>query len=363
MLKGIIQLLKKQPGLKARDIARELGVERKPVSVLLHKSLDIFVQDPSDYGWSLIKDASFELELTSSGTWVTQLHFEKALLKYGSPLEVDHGHVIIRITDERRLLLCAAARVLALANQLVAAGKKVEIDFTNNESTVSYLSRACFFARLDSAVKVLPKRPASSAAEQYMANNLSLVELLEICDEVNVPERIKYSFEKAFGDKDATKLFTLVAELVGNVEEHSDTIIPGFAGLQSYGRDPKHHVVVVVISDSGKGICATLRPGLQEHFPKVAKKFDSSIHAADPKLILHAMLNRGLSRLGKGRGAGFHTSQEEAAKLDAKVTVRQESFSIFMQYKKGVLEVSSWKLDLPKLIGTHIVFEFSLTKK
>jgi hypothetical protein len=364
MLKRIIKLLKVQPSLKANDIARDLGVSRKPVNQVLHKNPDIFVQDET-FHWALQEGASFELELISERRWITQEHFERALDNKGSPLDSNCSDVLIKITDEQPVLLCAAARILALSNQLVMAGKRVVLDFTNNNRAVSYLSRACFFARLNEAVEVLPTRPPNSDSERYMANNLSIVELLEICPEDpenNVPSRIKQSFVDKFGHEHSTKLFTLVAEMVSNVEDHSETMTPGFAGLQVYSHTKKKKIsVIVVISDSGIGICASLRPALETHFPDIARKFPASEPSTDPQLIIHAMEHSGLSRLGKGRGAGFHTSHGEAATLDATVTIRQENFAVNMKYKNGSLHDKSWDAELPKIIGTHIVFEFFLT--
>lgn len=365
MQKRIIQLLSKTPGLKAREIASQLELERKAVSHHLHEHRDIFVQDQGTFEWSVIKSASFILELTCAGPWLSETHFEKSLAKAGSPLDADHGHVIIKLAPERSVLLCAAVKILALANQLVAAKKKVEIDFSENKKTLSYLNRSGFIDRLDIAVKVLPKRPASSAARQYNANNVGLVELLEIKGSENVPARIKQSFIEAFGGEHANKLFTVVAEYVGNVEEHSDTKIPGVAGLQCYrGTDSSKVRITTVVSDSGKGICQTLRPVLEEQFPEIAKKFEKSLQASDPKLIIHTVLTGGLSRRGAGRGgAGLHTSHEEAEKLlNTKIKIRQENFSVTLEYQSGVIERASWTLNLPKLIGTHIVFEFVLTK-
>lgn len=359
MLKRIIKLLKVQPSLKASDIARDLGVSRKSINQVLHKNPDIFLQDET-FHWSLQESASFELELISERRWVTQEHFERALDNKGSPLDSNCSEVLIKITDDKPVLLCAAARVLSLSNQLVMAGKRVVLDFTNNNSTVSYLSRACFFARLDEAVEVLPTRPPNSDSELYKANNLSLVELLEICPEDNVPSRIKQSFVDKFGPEHSTKLFTLVAEMVSNVEDHSETKIPGFAGLQVYSKK-KGRSVIVVISDGGIGICASLRPVLDTHFPDIAVRFPTAEPDTDPQLIIHAMEHRGLSRLGKGRGAGLHTSHGEAATLDAKVTIRQENFVVYMKYKNGSLHDKSWVTKLPKIMGTHIVFEFFLT--
>lgn len=360
MLTLIIKNLINRPGLKATDLATMLRSTRKEINQILHGRPDLFVQNTETFAWSVHDDAYCEFSINLSKTWCTQQDFEKALLEQGSPLDSDLNKVVIKITGEQRLLFCAAARLLALSNQLIHANKEVVLDFTGNDSTLSYLSRACFFARLAPEIVVRPIRPDISASEAHKANNIALVELLEIGTRENVPERIKNSFIDAFGKTNATKLFTLVSEMVCNVEDHSETSIPGFAGLQCYTQKAKRSVIVV-ISDSGKGICTTLRPGLIEHFPEIAKKFPANDKDSDPKLIMHAMENRGLSRMGAGRGAGLHTSREKAQMLNAKITVRQENFSVHLNYKDGELENKTWQLDLPKLIGTHIVFEFSLT--
>ena len=366
MQKRIVQLLNKTSGLKAREIASELDFERKAVSQHLHEHRDVFVQNPATFGWSLIKSASFAVELTCNGAWLSEIHFEKALAKAGSPLDAEHGHVVIKFAPERSILLCAAVKVLALANQLVAASKKVELDFSENRKMLTYLDRAGFFDNLDRTIKVLPKRPASSAAKQHNGKNHALVEFLEIkSKENNVPERIRNSFSETSGPEHAGKLFRVVAEFVGNVEDHSDTKIPGIAGLQCYGQaDSGKLKIIAVVSDSGKGICATLRPALYEHFPDLIEKFDTSLPNSDAKLILHAVLKGGLTRKGFGKGgAGLHTGHEVAVQLNAKINIRQENFSVVLEYKDDVIERTSWVPNLPKLIGTHITFEFNLTKK
>ncbi|WP_235582555.1 ATPase [Pseudomonas brassicacearum] len=366
MQKRIIQLLNKTSGLKAREIASRLGYDRKEVSQHLHEHRDIFVQDPDTFGWSVIDHASFAMELTCNGAWLSETHFEKAMAKSGSPLDAEHGHIHIKFAPERNILLCAAVKVLALANQLVAAKKRVELDFSENPKMLTYLDRAGFFDRLNSAVKVIPKRPANSAAQKYNGKNDGLVEFLEIHAKQNdVPDRIRHSFIEKAGAEHANKLFTVVAEFVGNVQDHSRTEIPGIAGLQCYGNGGNGKFkILAVVSDSGKGICATLRPGLRKYFPDIAKKFDTSVQNSDPMLILHAVLQGGLTRKGIGRGGiGLHAGHEMGLKLSAKIKIRQENFSVTLIYKNDAIERTSWAANLPKLNGTHITFEFNLDKK
>lgn len=362
MRKRIIQILSDTQALRAREIAKLLNVERREVTKLLYDNLEDFVQNENS-AWSLKKDACLQIDFSGSSTWITQEHFERSLIKHGSPLDCGHGHIILKIPKERKVLFCAAARILALANQLAKVKSIVELDFRENPDALSYLRRAFFFERLDKSIKVLPRRPASISAEGLKANNKRLVELLpiEIGGDENVPERFKFSFIEAFGELHANKLHTVLGELIGNVEDHSETPIPGFAGLQSYNLKGETSIVAV-ISDSGRGICSTLRPALDKHYPDVAAQFPETLEASNAKLIIYAMRKGGLSQRGKGGGgAGLNKSYDYAESLNATVSIRQEDFSVTLTYKNQDLHKHSWHLGLPKLLGTHIVFEFNLT--
>lgn len=362
MRKRIIQILSDTQALRAREIAKLLNVERREVTKLLYDNLEDFVQNENS-AWSLKKDACLQIDFSGSSTWITQEHFERSLLKHGSPLDCGHGHIILKIPKERKVLFCAAARILALANQLAKVKSIVELDFRENPDALSYLRRAFFFERLDKSIKVLPRRPASISAEGLKANNKRLVELLpiDIGGDENVPERFKFSFIEAFGELHANKLHTVLGELIGNVEDHSETPIPGFAGLQSYNLKGETSIVAV-ISDSGRGICATLRPALDMYYPKIAAQFPETLEASDAKLLIHAMRKGGLSQKGKGEGgAGLNRSSGYAESLNATVSIRQEDFSVTLIYQNQDLHKHSWRLGLPKLLGTHIVFEFNLT--
>lgn len=364
MRKRIVQILTGNPGLRAREIAKLADLERRDVSRFLYDNLEEFVQNENS-AWLLKKNACLQIEFTATSTWITQEHFERSLLKHGSPLDCGHGHIVLKIPKERKVLFCAAARILALANQLAKVKALVELDFSENTDALSYLKRAYFFERLDKTIKVLPRRPATFKSQIFKANNANLVELLPIdaqSDE-NVPERFKLSFAQAFGDLHANKLHTMFGELIGNAEEHSETVIPGFAGLQSY-RMKGSTSIVAVVSDSGKGICSTLRPALDRHYPEIAAQFPKSLEASDAKLIIHAMRKGGLSQRGKNKGgAGLNRSSWQAESLNATVSIRQEDFSVTLTYKNEDLYKLSWRLDLPKLHGTHIVVEFNLTNK
>lgn len=365
MQRRISLLLNHNPGLKGREIAKQLGLDRKDINRFLDANRGFYQQDDS-YGWSLNLDSEFLLDASvgATGLWIKDKHFERALRSVGSPLEFPHRKVRILISGGKRIFLCAIAKILALANQLALEGRSVALDFSESTDTLSYLSRAAFISRLNQNVSVFPYRPDDSEAATYLANNLGLVELLEIKDSLadeNVPERIKHSYSHIFGGQHANKLFTIVAESVTNVQRHSGTKAPGVAAMQHYSSGSEQSTVVTVISDSGAGICATLRPALDLHWPKIAAQFPSTDPLSDPKLIIRAMREQGLSCTGQG-GAGLHATLSNARLLDASITIRQEGFSVALVYRGGELQEPTWTMDLPKLYGTHIVFEFLTTK-
>lgn len=365
MQRRISQILSQTPGLKGREIAKIMGVEKSDVNRFLATKPGIFAKD-SDCRWSVSLIAEFVLDISAccDRDWISSDHFELALSKYGSPLELSHQNVRVVLGNGKKIVLCAISKILALINQLANEGRSVILDMTDNTAVLGYLSRAAFMSRLDERVSVLPNRPSCAEAEIYLANNDGLVELLEIGDifsEDNVPARIKHSYAHIIGGDHANKLFTVVAESVTNVQRHSSTEIPGVAGMQSYSRGSGKHKIVTVISDSGEGICSTLRPALDQFWPEVAANFPIDDAESGPKLIIRAMQQQGLSRTGEG-GAGLHATLSKAQKLDATISVRQETFSVKLVYKSGKLQPPSWELDLPQLAGTHIVFEFLTTK-
>ncbi|WP_122501711.1 ATPase [Pseudomonas viridiflava] len=365
MQRRISLLLKEHPGLKGREIASKLGFDKKEVNRFLDVSKALYLQDDA-FCWSLNPKSEFVVDFSSQthGSWIKDVDVERELMRAGSPLELPYRKVRILIGDGKPMMLCAIAKILALANQLALEKRSVSLDFSGNTKTLSYLSRAAFISRLHKKITVLPHRPDESESQIYLANNLGLVELLEINDslaEKNVPERIKHSYEHLFGRQHANKLFTIVAESVTNVQRHSRTQVPGVAAMQHYKFGKDRSKVLTVISDSGAGICATLRPALKKYWPEVAAQFPANDEASNPKLIVRAMQEQGLSCTGQG-GAGLHATLSKAQLLDASVNIRQETFSVCLSYKGGQLQQPTWVLDLPKLAGTHIVFEFLTTK-
>jgi signal transduction histidine kinase len=273
MLKKIEKILRREPGLKARAIAAELDEDRHAVNSTLYANREIFFQD--DYRWFLVSQRELCVEF-AAGNWLTASEFEKAVLAAGSPLDGPQPKVKFALAKNSKVMIDALARLLALSNQLVAQGKAVTLDFTDCGQTLTYLDRIGFFNHLHETVEVLPRRPRASRSTRYEGNNAGVVELLEIDPSnpnQNIPERLGNSFARCAGAQYSVGAFTVLAELFRNVEEHSETITSGFAGLQFYKR-AKH--IQAVISDSGVGIVESLRPVLEDRYSHVAEKVAKS---------------------------------------------------------------------------------------
>jgi len=212
---------------------------------------------------------------------------------------------------------------------------------------------------------VLPERPEVSACDVYRDNSQTVVELDEICPsapDTTIPRRLTERFLHHAGERYRQAAFTVFSELFGNVWEHSDTPIPGFAALQKYGgRGPHKPHIQIVVSDSGKGIVGTLMPVLVEFYPRLAEKYDLSSDLARAALIREVLDKGSISQTGASdRGLGLKRSQEYAAIYNADISVRQETYEVRLSYRDGKLLGDYVNSNLPRLHGTHVCFDFIL---
>ncbi len=355
MLTKVKEVLLNNPNLKGKDIAKKIGKDKKSVNSFLHAHKDHFVQD-NNYCWSLAKTEELTIEFEEN-TWVDCCSFENSLGIAGSPLDSQYTTIIFVVPKKCNILLDASARFLALCNQLAHAGKKVTIDFNNCKSTLNYFDRIGFFQHLNEDIAVLPKRPSVSKALTYKGNSESVVEFGAVDPKQVDKELVNQLTDRFVQQSDSryeTAAFTVFSEFIGNVSEHSETPLSGFAALQKYEGRRKH--IQTVISDSGLGIAATLKPSLLSHYPDLHKlcisdDFDMA--------VVTAVLTKGeISRFGSGRGLGFKSSREQAAKFDARLSVRQENFSLELEYKDGEIVSVDKQEDLPTIYGTHLCFDF-----
>jgi hypothetical protein len=357
MKEKIIKLLREKPGLKGREIAKRIGADKKEVNSFLGKHLNEFVQD-GDYCWSLTNSEEFKIEFEEN-KWVYRDSFENSLQKAGSPLDSDCTFVVFVIPEGCSILLDAAARLLALCNQLVWSKRNVTIDFSNCHSTLSYFDRIGFLDHLDDNIAVLPRRPEVSRLSTYKGNSNALVEFGAV-DPRQIDKELINQLSDAFVQQSHSRYeaaaSTVFGELIGNIKEHSDSPITGFAALQKYEGRRKH--IQTVVSDSGLGIANTLRPTLEKYHPKLYKLYKDVNIESDVGLVIAAMTEGGISRFGEGRGMGFKCSRKQAMKFDAQLFVRQEHFCLDFTYKYGKLVEVEKRLNLPRILGTHICFDF-----
>lgn len=357
MKETIIKLLKEKPGLKGREIAKKIGEDKKKVNSFLDKHRKEFLQD-DNYCWSLVKTEELKIEFKGK-RWIDSNSFETLLQKANSPLDSDCTSIIFVIPEGCHILLDAAARLLALCNQLVWSKKNVAIDFSDCHSTLSFFDRIGFLNHLDTNITVLPKRPELSRALTYKGNSNAVVEFGAV-DPRHINKKLINQLTDTFVQQSHScyeaAASTVFGELIGNIKEHSNSPITGFAALQKYEGRRKH--IQTVVSDSGLGIANTLRPSLKEHYPDLYKLHKDTSIESDVELVITVMSNGEISRFGSGRGMGFKCSRKQAMQFDAQISVRQERFCLDFLYKNGELVEVKKMLNLPKIFGTHICFDF-----
>ncbi|MEM5367219.1 ATP-binding protein [Paraburkholderia azotifigens] len=359
MIEKIKKILAVEQPIKAREVARMLGADASHVNSVLHAHRgDEFIQD-DEFRWSLRLPAELIIQFPAID-WLTADHFERALDAVDCPLESDYPAVVFKFAPDTSVLLEAAARLLSLCNQLVAAQKSVMIEFQDRKVS-SYLNRLGFYDVLDKAVKVLPRRPKRSMAEAREGESDAVVEAKAI-DLAHRDETVPHRLEARVRQHVAgatTPMHTIVSELFSNIYEHSSSPIPGFAALQLY-RGPRPHVAVV-FSDSGTGIAGSLLPTLSARRIKSLKQSEKDIGVA---LIEKIFAEGGLSRMQEdGHGTGLYCTGDAVGKFqNGTIIVRQETFQVTLNFLNGKQRFSH-RLGLRKLSGTHICVKFRLTRR
>lgn len=361
MLEKIKTILKESPGLKGREIAKKLGKQRKTINSYLSRNNEGLYQDEENYKWYLA-DSCEILRFEKDG-WLTGGDFENLLSSSKSLWAEDVKDIKLEFHD-CAILLGAITRIVCLVNQLAAVGKKVTLDFINCTSSFSYLCRVGLFEILDDTVEVVPK--IQDYTYRY-GKNKRIMEFVRIeagTKQTNLPTKLKQSFVELADEELANTAFGFIAEFINNIIEHSNTQIPGVAALQVYTRGNDRKKVQTVFSDNGNGIIGTLRPVLKERYPELQAKYPADKDNADVFLLKEVMLHGGISGADDenytGRGLGLKLSAKQAAKFNATVCVRQETFELTIYYRDGAYHHSFHRTNLKKISGTHICFDFHL---
>ena len=292
--------------------------------------------------------------------WVDASKLEGAIRVAGHPHDPGVYETLIRFPIGCKLMIDAAIRLLSLVNQLAFATRRVRLDFEEGETgTMGYLNRVGFFDYLDPSVDVTPARPAYSGAELYRSGNTGLVEIAQINKDVRdktLPARLTKALMRSCGRRaDAAELegaaWTIFAELIDNIFSHSQSPLDGYAALQSYQRGER---LTVAVSDSGVGIMETLRPSLQNEFPRLTTLSDVE--------LLVEVFRQGLSRHGTDRGCGLKGSAAKAMKFRADLDVRLPNQRVLLSPARGAYQANTAHCyeQLPLIWGTHIGFVFNL---
>lgn len=358
MKEKIEAILIDTPGLKGREIANKIGKDKKEVNSFLDKNKDHFYQD-DEYKWHLQSKITTVEFLPG---WINAEKYESFLSTHPDLFSAK-GPVRFIFPQDCNLLLESISRFLALLNQLEYEDIDVMVDLAECDNTRSFLGRAGFFDLLSTGVRVLPGRPASSAAKIYKGNSDSLVEIGAIYPNKKnkgLIVALRSNFVGNSNENFETVALTVFSEFINNVRDHSESPLEGFAALQVYNPPRRRKHIQTVISDSGVGVVSTLRSTLEKHYPDLYKRFPDNGDDADIGLALEVFSKGNISRYGQesGRGLGFKSSREQASKFDADLSIRMDTFNIKLQYRDGKLVDKKTSKNLTRIKGTHICFDF-----
>jgi hypothetical protein len=301
---------------------------------------------------------SCEIRLTDR--WISGRELDRALLVSGGPHASSFSEVAMHVGPNSGVMVDAAVRVLSLLNQLVLCTKLVSLDFAGGvDGAMTYLNRMRFFDFLSHDVKVTPTRPRISLGALRKGRTPTLVELAGLnpsSTDKKLPGELTDRLVAACGSRADRQVleraaFTVFSELIGNVYQHSDTKLDGFAALQVYKNGG---VAKVVVSDSGKGILGTLRPTLTD---------ERLTHLGDTDLVVE-IFRQGLSRHGSSRGCGLKTSADHAIRFKADLDVRLPNCNVHLTPSRGAYlpNTAHCREKLPLLWGTHLCFDFKLSQ-
>lgn len=325
----------------------------------LYASKEIF-RSNEEHCWFIQTPSDVRIEFPAD-KWMGAHDFERSLSDALSPWDPKCECVTFVLPKGCKPMLEALVRLLALCNQLHENGKAVVLDLRDSESTRTYLDRIGFYEHLSRKVHVLPRRPDDGRSQIFRGNSKNLVELLAV-DPVNrnddIPDLLRQKFVEFAGVVYSTAATTILGELYDNVLMHSKATLPGFAGLQTYERT-KH--VQTVICDHGLGIIGTLSPIIATKYPELAQKIALSSYPPDVALLIEVFSNGEITQLGKGHGLGLKRSGDFGQQHRARISIRQRDFELQISHSIGSTTFAH-KQGLRRLDGTHICFDFFLTK-
>lgn len=354
----LLTFLNRQPGTKAKDLATILGKDKSEVNQVLYAHRDKFALD-ENFKWSVICPDELRIQFPEN-SWLKARDFESVLAGYCTPWHDDCSNVTFVFMKDCKMLLDALARLLALCNQLNAAGKKVTLDFKDCRDTLNYFDRMEFFEVLAPTISVLPCRPQERRGLLYRGNNDGVIELRSIdpaAPDNEIPRLLERCFVRFTDESYSTVALTVIGEPFKNVLDHADSKLPGFAGLQAYKNRTR---IQVVISDNGLGIVGTLAPIVQSRYPELAARLAKTSLHPGIELLKEVFSVGQISQMDEGdRGTGLKSSGDLAQKHRARISVRQKDFELRIHHgPDGRFYYPSQ--NLVRIDGTHISFSFLL---
>jgi hypothetical protein len=294
--------------------------------------------------------------------WIGAESFEEALARAIPPHGSAVTDILFHVPVGCKLMVVPIVRLLSLANQLCWDRKCVSLDFREGaDGAMGYLNRIGFFDHLSDDADVLPHRPSHSGAQLHFGGNSGVVEIAAIGKDRDIkklPNRLAQAVTYACAARLdvrtlATSAWQIFSELIDNIDEHSSSVLDGYAALQVY---PGGNALQVAVSDSGVGIMETLRPGLRSQSTRYARMSDVE--------LLVEVFRQGVSRHGPdtGRGCGLKSCAERAIRFRAELDVRLGRQRVRLSpgdggYRPNLAHCSE---DLTLLKGTHISFAFEL---
>ena len=292
--------------------------------------------------------------------WTDASRLEEVLRTGPSPHTSSSPEIHFFIPRKCNLMTDAAVRLLSLFNQLDYATRRVTVEFEESDTGVlHYLERIGFFQSLSPNVIVLPQRPTGYTAVRYHGRNRGLVEVERIDrnqKDESLPHKLTTAITEACRNRHDIKelegaAWMILAELIDNVFEHSQTRLDGFAALQVY---PKSNCLKVAVSDSGLGLLETLRPALQSEAPRLAELRDVE--------LLVEVFRRGISRHGPNRGCGLKGCADKAIKFKAELDIRLPQARVLLVPSiNGYAPSRAYcYTGLPLIWGTHLCFTLKL---
>jgi len=240
------------------------------------------------------------------------------------------------------------------------------IDFSHNSSQLlAYLISINFFRFLPSSVEITPESITEIRTNllQYRKHYSVIEEITcgkELTEDLNgltspIEQQLSIVNKENYRSK-VYDLKTIISELIGNIHEHSNSKLSGYAATQLY----QEKIAIVTICDSGEGLLKTIKQTIQKSYSKLSSFSDNE--------LLTYMFKYGITRhTDQERGQGLVVSAQKAMRLGANIDIRLKSAHIHIGLTEKIVQTENrWSYNEPDslplipLNGTHFTLEFEI---